>query len=56
MTTDKSETKKNQTVIHIESSSLKDRFLIEVVNLNNFISTTHRYFFTLVNFFQNVIG
>ena len=52
MTTDKSETKKDETVIHIESSSLKEKFVIDVVNLNYFISTTHRYLFTMVDFFK----
>ena len=31
ITTDKSQAKKNQTVIHIESSSLKERFAIDVI-------------------------
>ena len=36
MTTDKSEAKKNQTVIHDESFSLKERFAIDVVYLSVF--------------------
>ena len=34
MTTDRSEAKKNQTVIQIQSSSLKERFAIVIINLS----------------------
>ena len=44
--------KKNQTVTHIESTRPKERFVIDVVYLNDFISTTHRYLITMVDHFS----
>ena len=44
--------KKNQTVPHIESTHPKERFVIDVVYLSNFISTTHRYLITMVDHFS----
>ena len=42
------ETKKNQTVTHIESILPKESFVIDVVYLSDFVSTTHRYLITMV--------
>ena len=43
--------KKNQTVAHIESTHPKERFVIDVVYLSDFVSTTYRYLITMVDHF-----
>ena len=49
--------KKNQIVTHIESTRPKERFVIDVVYLSNFVSTTHRYLIIMVDhFFLNMVG
>ena len=45
------EAKKSQTVTHIESTSPKEWFVIEVVYLSCFISITHRYLITIEDHF-----
>ena len=49
MTTKIPEAKKNQTVAHIECTSPKERFIIDVVYLSDFASTTHRYLITTLD-------
>ena len=48
--------KKNQTVAHIESNLIKERFVIDVIHLSDFVSITHRYLITMVDHFLNMIG
>ena len=43
--------KMNQTETYIESTSPKERFVIDVVYLRDFVSTTHKYLITMVNNF-----
>ena len=43
--------KKNQTVTHIESTRTKERFVIDVVYISNFVSTTHSNLITMVDHF-----
>ena len=44
--------KKNQTIIYIEFTCPKERFVIDVVYLRDFVSKTHRYFITMVDHFS----
>ena len=44
--------KNNQTVAHIEPARQKERFVIDVVYLSDFVSTTHRYLITMVDHFS----
>ena len=49
VTIKKQEDKKNQIVTHIESTRSKERCVINVVYLSDFVSTTHRYLITMVD-------
>ena len=42
----------NQTATHIESIISKERFVIDIVYLSDFVSTTHRYLITMVDHFS----
>ena len=44
--------KKNQTVTYIESSRPKETFVIDVVYLSDFVSTTYKYLITMVDHFS----
>ena len=44
--------KKNQKVTHIESTHPKERFVIDVVYLSDFVSTIHRYLISMVDHFS----
>ena len=43
---------KNRAVTHIESTRPKERSVINIVYLSDFVSTTHRYLITLVDHFS----
>ena len=55
VTIKKPEAKKNQTGTHIESTHPKERFVIDVVYLNDFVSK-HRYLITKVDLKKNTVG
>ena len=55
VTTKIQKVKKNQTVTHIESTIPKECFVINVIYLIDFVSTTHRYLITMVDHFFNMV-